>query len=85
MMDYGPHTGMLHVCIVGHRSLLLKRAKLNKEGVEAMLLTFVAYRRVFVCLFVYIFFNLGHLIRDNTSSLCSSLRPKEVHAGLNIT
>ena len=31
----------------------------------------------FVCLFVYFFFNLAHLIRDNTSSLCSSLRPRE--------
>ena len=26
--------------------------------------------------FVYFFFNLGHSIRDNTSSLCSSLRPR---------
>ena len=29
-----------------------------------------------MCLFVCFFFNLGHSIRDNTSSLCSSLRPR---------
>ena len=29
-------------------------------------------------LFVYFFFNLGHSIRDNTSRLCSSLRPRKV-------
>ena len=36
------------------------------------------------CLFVYFFFNLGHSIRDNTSSLCSSLRPS-VHIKWHVT
>ena len=31
------------------------------------------------CLFVYFFFNLGHSIRDNSSSFGSSLRPLQFY------